>query len=122
MNRQNIAYYVVGLGWMNQTISANASRVLQRPIGATEALDFANQQRAELLEHGKVGGVPGLSYSQDFGDFASITDVKIVYSTSASTIIKGLLGDAAFYATTDEVLIDFIDPDNAYINDDPEED
>lgn len=119
----SLTLLVVGSGWMNQTISMQRSVELLRPLeSAAEANDFADAIRAELLKRPQVDPIDGLLLEAiDFGDFASVTDVRLTYTTREYRNDQGFFGSQDTTIATSEEIADFRNDDSFGVVSDEED-
>lgn len=117
----SIALSLVGTGWMGQLISMRGAIDMQKTLdSAEEANAFADDIRAQLLDKGEVAAVPGRNYRAYFGDFQTVMDVRMVYSTDTfEPYATGLFGSCERNTTTREEIADFRNEDSyrCFIND-----
>ncbi|UTC28662.1 hypothetical protein MARCHEWKA_01490 [Brevundimonas phage vB_BpoS-Marchewka] len=116
MSHAALKLYLVGTGWMNQTISAIETLELVRPFnGSAEARDTVQSLRRELLASAKVTAIEGLvRRDQHFGDFASITDVRMTYSVVSQGEAMGLFGASRTTTVSESTALEFNDPDSEF--------
>ncbi|USN14518.1 hypothetical protein DOMOVOI_00430 [Brevundimonas phage vB_BpoS-Domovoi] len=116
MSHAALKLYLVGTGWMNQTISLIATLELVRPFnGSAEARDTVQSLRRELLASAKVAAISGLiRRDQHFGDFANITDVRMTYTVVSQDEATGVFGHSRTTTCAESTALEFNDPDSEF--------
>lgn len=116
MMTASLKLYLVGTGWMSQTISLIQTIDLVRPFASgAEARDAVHSIRRELLATATITKIDGLTHrDHHYGDFSAIIDVRMTYSVTSQGEAMGLFGASRTTTVSESEALEFSDPDSEF--------